>query len=146
MSPKALPKSKVKSKPSPKPKATRKPKAKAKASAKRKAEREEPDEQDKETEPKEDKETEPKEKPESSEVEKPAKRRRRSEKGKELGSENAADEPAKPKSFARRPCPKTSPSSDRWWAIQSTFKSLVANEIEEAGASTYAWEDRAFSK
>ena len=54
-------------------------------------------------------------------------------------SEQAAK--ALPKSFARRPCPKTSPASDRWIAIQKTYKSQVVPKILEVKGAPYSWED-----
>ena len=58
------------------------------------------------------------------------------------GDEKPEEKPKKTtNSFARRPCPKTSPASDRWVAIQSTFKALVMPRIHQEGGSSYSWED-----
>ena len=53
-----------------------------------------------------------------------------------------APEKGEPKTFARRPCPKTSPASDRWIAISQTFKKHVAPRIVALGLYTYSYEDR----
>ena len=53
-----------------------------------------------------------------------------------------APEKGEPKTLARRPCPKTSPASDRWIAISQTFKKHVAPRIVALGLYTYSYEDR----
>ena len=57
-----------------------------------------------------------------------------------------APEKGEPKTFARRPCPKTSPASDRWIAISQTFKKHVAPRIVALGLYTYSYEDRGATK
>ena len=57
-----------------------------------------------------------------------------------------APEKNEPKTFARRPCPKTSPASDRWTAISQTFKKHVAPRIVALGLYTYSYEDRGATK
>ena len=104
-------------------------------------------EEDKEEEPghdpkEEEEEKNESEKPETKKIE-PNKKPARKMPKKTTAEKPGEDE--KPKktttSFARRPCPKTSPASDRWQAIQGTFKTMVMPRIQAEGGASYAWED-----
>ena len=65
-------------------------------------------------------------------------------KGETPGEEPSSKKPKKEpsKSFARRPCPATSPAKDKWMAISQTFKSQVQPQILEAGEKVSKWEER----
>ena len=49
--------------------------------------------------------------------------------------------PGEASSFARRPCPCTSPAKTRWLAIRNTYKNDVEKKVEDAGGNARAWED-----
>ncbi|CAK9097692.1 unnamed protein product [Durusdinium trenchii] len=46
------------------------------------------------------------------------------------------------KSFARRPCPKTSPAKERWLAVRDVFESAIKPILEEVGFKTSPVEAR----
>lgn len=46
------------------------------------------------------------------------------------------------KSFARRPCPKTSPAKARWLAVRDVFESAIKPILEEVGFKTSPVEAR----
>ena len=73
---------------------------------------------------------------------------KKKKKGEEASQSKDGPEKEKnePKTFARRPCPKTSPASDRWIVISQTFRKLVAPKIAEFGLYTYSYEDREVQK
>ena len=88
------------------------------------------------------------------EVEKPVERKRKPRAPKQKVPEeekaqvddeagNGGQEPKlrEAKSFARRPCPATSPAKDKWHAIMSTYKSKIYQKVRAAGGTPYAWED-----
>lgn len=76
-------------------------------------------------------------------VDKKKKRKAESEKEETPDQKPASKKPKKDaKSFARRPCPSTSPAKDKWIAISQTFKSQVQQQILEAGEKVSKWEER----
>ena len=145
---KSLPKGKAKAKAKSSPKGKAKAKAKT---AKGKAEDVEEDTEDLETKDDEtmDVETQEHEKNEEGKGEKKVesdeseKKPQPTKNKKEPNEEAPAKKPKKDaKSFARRPCPSTSPAKDKWIAISQTFKSQVQQQILEAGEKVSKWEER----
>ena len=70
------------------------------------------------------------------------------EEGSKDGPE-AALEPSKkaksePKSFARRPCPTTSPAKDKWVAIMQTFRGEIQQKLKDGGEKPSKWEDMGY--
>ena len=151
-------KAKAKATPGPKAKAKAKGKAKAKSGAKKiKADQEPQDEEpegvvvekeNNETEEKnndqEEKAKEKEEKGGQGDGQNPQgsnerKRKKATEKDVPADGEEPKKKPCK--SFARRPCPSTSPAKDRWVAMQNIYQSEVRRKVVEAGFAVSNWED-----
>ena len=145
-------KGKGKGKPA-KAKAKAKASAKAKAKAKARANRKRPEVEQPEGE--EGLEDHP-EVPEAEEPvegekpveEKPVKKKRKTPPKAKVSEDGEAQVDAAPetnepklKSFARRPCPVTSPAKDKWHAIRSTYKSEIYQKVKDANGTPHAWED-----
>ena len=144
------------------PAAKAKGKAKAKAKAKRKAnpksQKSKSKEGDEEIEPepmkrpsaasKEDPKEDTKKKkraeePEPAEPAEPEKKKKKAAHPKEPAEpeKKVRAKPGEASSFARRPCPSTSPAKTRWLAIRNTYKNDVEKQVEDAGGNARAWED-----
>ncbi len=127
-------------KPKAKAKATAKGKAKAKAKANvKKAESKERKEDEKDDE-----------KEEEDPQDEQDKRDEQHEQGKDDGIAEKPDEerPRKrprggePATFARRPCPATSPANFRWLAIKAIYRNKVVKQIQDMGEAISKWEER----
>ena len=68
-------------------------------------------------------------------------KRKTDEEEDEPAAKKARAKPGEASSFARRPCPTTSPAKTRWFAIRDTYKNDVEKRVEKAGANARAWED-----
>ena len=84
--------------------------------------------------------------PKKVKAEKQVAKGKKKEHAQEKKTEAAVGKKNESKTFARRPCPKTSPASDRWIAISQIFKKHVAPKIVALGLYTYSYEDKGATK
>jgi len=83
------------------------------------------------------------EEPEPAEPAEPEKKKKKAAHPKEPAEpeKKVRAKPGEASSFARRPCPSTSPAKTRWLAIRNTYKNDVEKQVEDAGGNARAWED-----
>ena len=79
----------------------------------------------------------------------PAKTEKRKTEKKEKEESDGVDPPTKkakaePKSFARRPCPTTSPAKDKWVAIMQTFRGEIQQKLKDGNEKPSKWEDMGY--